>query len=480
MLGVLQGTFPGRFLLYAPLLMPIDSSSVLTAADGLRDRHLEELMDYLRIPSISTDPAHADDVNRCADWLVGKMSVAGLEAEKVETGGHPLVLGEWLGAEGKPTVLFYGHYDVQPVDPVDLWRHAPFEPTLEGDNLVARGATDDKGQSFAHLKAVETLLAERGELPVNVKFIVEGEEESGGEAIEEFVNEDGGRRLAADAVVISDSSMLGPGRPSMLAGLRGMCYLELKVTGPNRDLHSGTFGGAVENPLNALATILGKLKDPSTGRIQIPGFYDGVRELSEDERDEMAALPFDAAGYARELGISEPRGEAGFTTFERIGVRPTCDVNGIWGGYQGAGAKTVLPSHGGAKVSMRLVPDQDPDDIEEKFRRFVEEIAPAGVEVEIEAHHGAYPVLIEAQGPIAEAALKAMEEIWGAPPVRTREGGSIPIVSTFSRVLGCPVLLLGFGLDDDNLHAPNEKFNVGHYYNGIRSTIRLLDLAAGS
>ena len=458
-------------------LMSIDSSSVLSAALDLRDQHLSELMDYLRIPSISTDPAYAGDVARCADWLVEKMSAAGLVAEKVETAGHPIVLGEWLGAPGKPTILFYGHYDVQPVDPVDLWRYPPFEPTLEGENLVARGATDDKGQSFAHLKAVETLMAHRGELPVNVKFIVEGEEESGGEAIETFVTEDAGRRLAADAVVISDSSMLGPGRPSMLAGLRGMCYMEIKVTGPNRDLHSGTFGGAVENPLNALATILGKLKDPDTGRIQVPGFYDDVRELSAEERAEIASLPFDEEDYARELGISEPRGEEGFSTLERTGVRPTCDVNGIWGGYQGAGAKTVLPSFGAAKVSMRLVPDQDPDVIEERFRQFVQEHVPAGVEVEIESHHGAYPVLIEAEGPLADAALRAMEEIWGAPPVRTREGGSIPIVSTFSRVLGCPVLLLGFGLDDDNLHAPNEKFNVGHYYNGIRSTIRLLDLA---
>jgi acetylornithine deacetylase/succinyl-diaminopimelate desuccinylase-like protein len=458
-------------------LVTIDSTAVLDAADSQGAEHLEELKEYLRIPSISTDPAYAKDVDRCADWLLAKMADAGLEAEKIETSGHPLVYGEWLGAEGKPTVLFYGHYDVQPVDPVDLWRHPPFEPTEEGENLVARGATDDKGQSFAHLKAVATLLAERGELPVNVKFIVEGEEESGGEAIETFVDEDAGRRLAADAVVISDSSMLAPGRPSLLAGLRGMCYMELKVTGPNRDLHSGTFGGAVENPLNALATIVSKLRDPETGRIQIPGFYDDVRALSDGERAEIASLPFDEQEYERDLGIPEVRGEAGYTTLERTSVRPTCDVNGMWGGYEGLGAKTVLPSYGGAKISMRLVPDQDPDVVEEQFRRFVADNTPAGVEVEIEAHHGAYPVLIEAAGPIAEAALSAMEEIWGAPPVRTREGGSIPIVSTFSRVLGCPVLLLGFGLGDDNLHSPNEKFNISHYHNGIRSIIRLLDLA---
>lgn len=456
--------------------MTTDTEAVLQRVDSRRDDHLEELKDYLRIPSISTDPEYRDDVLRCSDWLVGKMEAAGLSAERIEGDGHPIVYGEWLGAEGKPTILFYGHYDVQPVDPVDLWRHPPFEPTLEGDNLVARGATDDKGQSFAHLKAVASIMAERGSLPVNVKFIVEGEEESGGEFIETFVRSDQGDRLSCDAVVISDSSMLAPGRPSLLCGLRGMCYLELRVTGPNRDLHSGSFGGAVENPLNALATILAKLKDMESGRVLIPGFYDDVRPLSDGERQEIAALPFDEETYARDLGISEVRGEEGYSTLERTGARPTCDINGIYGGYEGAGAKTVLPSFGGAKVSMRLVADQDPKVIEELFRRFVESVTPAGVTVEIEAHHGANPVRIDATGPIVDAAMTAMERTWGAPPVRTREGGSIPIVSTFSEVLGAPVLLLGFGLDDDNLHAPNEKFNVLHFHNGIRSIVRFLDL----
>ena len=460
--------------------MTANSDSVLKAVDDRQEEHLEQLKEYLRIPSISTDPEYRHAIERCADWLVVQMNSAGLTTSKIEGAGHPLVYGEWLGAAGKPTILFYGHYDVQPVDPVDLWRHPPFEPTLEGDHLVARGATDDKGQSFAHLKAVATLMAERGSLPVNVKFIVEGEEECGGQAIEAFVRRDQTAKLACDAVVVSDSSMLGPGRPALICGLRGMCYMEIKVTGPNRDLHSGTFGGGVENPLNALATILSSLRDGESGRILIPGFYDDVRPLAASERREIAALPFDEAAYARSLGVSEVRGEEGYSTMERTGARPTCDVNGIYGGYQAAGAKTVLPSWGGAKVSMRLVPDQDPETIEQLFRRHVEAVKPAGVELQIKSHHGASPVLIEAQGPIFDAAMSAMEEVWGARPVRQREGGSIPIVSTFSEVLEVPVLLLGFGLADDALHAPNEKFNVSHYYNGIRAIVRLLDLVGAA
>ena len=456
--------------------MTTETEAVLQRVDSRKDEHLEELRDYLRIPSISTDPEYREDVLRCADWLVARMTDAGLSAEKIEGDGHPLVYGEWMGAEGRPTILFYGHYDVQPVDPVELWRNPPFEPTLEGDNLVARGATDDKGQSFAHLKAVATVMAERGSLPVNVKFIIEGEEECGGEFLEAFVRRDRGDRLRCDAVVISDSSMLAPGRPSLLNGLRGLCYMELRVTGPDRDLHSGTFGGAVENPLNALVAILAKLKDTESGRVLIPGFYDDVRPLSDSERQEIAALPFEEETYALGLGVSEVRGEEGYSTLERTGARPTCDINGIFGGYEGAGAKTVLPSFGGAKVSMRLVADQDPQTIEEQFRRYVESITPAGVTVEIQAHHGAQPVLIDASGPIVDAAMAAMQQTWGASPVRTREGGSIPIVSTFSEVLQVPVLLLGFGLDDDNLHAPNEKFNVLHFHNGIRSIVRFLDL----
>ena len=453
-----------------------DSRDVLDRIDAEKETYLEELKDYIRIPSISTDPDHKDDVRRAAEFLQAKMAAAGLTAELIETAGHPLVYGEWTGAPaGAPTVLFYGHYDVQPVDPVDLWRHPPFEPTVEGDKLVARGATDDKGQSYTHVKAVEAMLAERGALPVNVKFIVEGEEEAGGQAIEEYVRRDGGKRLACDCVVVSDTSLYAPGQPSLIYGLKGLAYMEIKVTGPNRDLHSGTFGGAVTNPLNALAQIVARLRDPQSGRILIPGFYDDVRPLADWERSEWGKLPFDEGEYREELGVDALFGEEGYTTRERTWGRPTCDVNGIFGGYMGKGAKTVLPSWGGAKVSMRLVPDQEPQKIAKLFEDYVREIAPAGVTVEVSYLHGADPVVVEAQGPIVDAALEAMADVWGARPVRIREGGSIPIVSTFAQVLGVPVLLLGFGLHDDGLHSPNEKFNISHFYNGIRSVARLLD-----
>lgn len=455
--------------------MANDSRDVLSRIDAEKETYLEELKDYIRIPSISTDPAYKADVLRAAEFLEGKLREAGLETERIETAGHPLVYAEWLGAPGKPTVLFYGHYDVQPADPLELWRNPPFEPTVEGDKLVARGSTDDKGQSYTHVKGVAAMLAERGSLPVNVKFLVEGEEEAGGEAIDRYVREDGGKRLAADAVMISDTSLYAPGQPALIYGLKGLSYMEIKVTGPNRDLHSGTFGGAVTNPLNALCQIVAKLRDERTGKILIPGFYDDVRPLEEWERKEFAGLPFDEDAYRTELGVAELFGEEGYSTRERTWARPTCDVNGIFGGYMGKGAKTVLPSWGGAKVSMRLVPDQDPKKIAKLFTDYVKSIAPPGVTVEVEYLHGAGPVVVEAQGPIVDAAMEAMEEIWGARPVRIREGGSIPIVSTFASVLGAPVLLLGFGLNDDGLHSPNEKFNISHFYNGTRSVARLLD-----
>jgi acetylornithine deacetylase/succinyl-diaminopimelate desuccinylase-like protein len=455
--------------------MPRDSRDVLARIEREKDGYLEELKDYLRIPSISTDPAYRADVLRASDFLVEKLRAAGLTAERVEAKGHPLVYGEWNGAPGKPTVLFYGHYDVQPADPVELWRHPPFEPTVEGDRLYARGATDDKGQSFAHVKAVAAMLAERGELPVNVKFLVEGEEESGGAAIDRYVREDGGKRLACDCVWISDSSLFAPGRPALVYGLRGITYMEIKVTGPSRDLHSGTFGGAVANPLNALAEILSRLRDPRSGRIAISGFYDDVRPLADWERAEFARLPFDEAAFKADLGVTELPGEEGYSPRERAWARPTLDVNGIFGGYMGQGAKTVLPSWGGAKVSMRLVPDQDPEQIARLFTEHVHRVKPAGVTVEVTTIHGAEPTVVTIEGPIVEAASAAMAETWGAPPVRIREGGSIPIVSTFAAVLHKPVLLLGFGLNDDALHSPNEKFNVSHFYNGIRSVVRFLD-----
>lgn len=453
-----------------------NSQDVLDRIDAEKETYLEELKDYIRIPSVSTDPEYKGEVRRAAEFLRGKMQEAGLTAELIEGQGHPLVYGEWKGApEGAPTILFYGHYDVQPADPIELWKHAPFEPVVEGDKLIARGATDDKGQSYTHVKGVQAMLAERGSLPVNVKFLVEGEEEAGGESIERYVRADGGQRLACDAVVISDSSLHAPGQPALIYGLKGLAYMEIKVTGPNRDLHSGTFGGAVTNPLNALCQIVAQLRDAETGKVLIPGFYDDVLPLESWEREEFAKLPFDEAAYAKDLGVSEVFGEEGYTTRERTWARPTCDVHGVFGGYSGRGAKTVLPSWGGAKVSMRLVPNQDPKKIEKLFADYVQQIAPRGVQVEVTAVHGAAAVLLETEGPIVDAAMAAMEEIWGARPVRVREGGSIPIVSSFAQVLQVPVLLLGFGLNDDGLHSPNEKFNVSHFYKGIRSVARLLD-----
>lgn len=457
------------------------SQDVLARIEREKSTYLEELKDYLRIPSISTDPAYDADVRRCAEFLLDKMQTAGLDARLIETAGKPLVYGEWLGAgEDKPTILFYGHYDVQPADPLELWRNPPFEPALEEDGkiLVARGATDDKGQSYTHVKAVAALLAERGELPANVKFIIEGEEECGGESIEAFVKEDAGEVLACDAVFVSDSAMYAPGQPSLLYGLKGLAYMEIKVEGPNRDLHSGSFGGAVTNPANALGQIIASLRDAETGRILIDGFYDDVLPLEEWERAEFAALPFDEEAYVEDLGIPEVFGEEGYSTLERVWGRPTCDVNGIFGGYQGEGAKTVLPAWAGAKVSMRLVPNQDSKKIERLFEAHVKKVAPPGVRVEATPHHGAPPVLLTTEGPIVEAALSASEDVWGKRPVRVREGGSIPIVAVFADVLEVPVMLMGFGLSDDRLHSPNEKFDVENFYAGIRIVVRMLDRLA--
>ncbi len=458
--------------------MATDSGDVLTRVENEQADYLEELKDYLRIPSISTDPGYADEVGRCAQFVNEKLAGAGLAAELLDTDRYPLVYAEWLGAEGKPTLLFYGHYDVQPPDPLEEWRNPPFEPTVEGDLLVARGATDDKGQSFAHIKAVAAILAERGELPVNVKFLIEGEEESGGESIETFVRSDGGGKLACDAVVVSDSSMYAPGQPSLLYGLKGLAYMELRVDGPNRDLHSGTFGGAVANPANALAHIVSRLLDSETGKVMIPGFYDAVVELEDWERKAFAQLPHDEKAYCAELGLEQTFGEDGYSTLERAWARPTCDVNGIFGGYQGEGAKTVLPAWAGAKVSMRLVPNQDPETVARLFTEHVQAVAPPGVRVTVKPNHGAAAVLVDAKGPIVEAAMAAQEDVWGKRPVLIREGGSIPIVGTFAEVLSVPILLMGFGLSDDRLHSPNEKFNISHFYNGIRTTVRLLDRAA--
>lgn len=457
--------------------MSVDA--VLERVDRESAATLGQLKEYLRIPSVSTDSAYAGEVRRCAEFVRERLRTAGLSAEIVETAGHPLVYGEWLGAPGRPTVLFYGHYDVQPVDPLNEWRHDPFEPTIEtgerGEQIVARGATDDKGQSFTHIKAVEALMAETGGLPVNVKFLVEGEEECGGGAIEAYVRSPAQDRLACDLALVSDTSMYGPGQPSVLYGLKGLLYTEVRVRGAGRDLHSGTFGGAVANPLNVLATMLAALRDPVDGRILIPGFYDDVRPLGVAERDAFAALAFDEEKYSGQIGATALWGEAGYTTLERVWARPTCDVNGMWGGYQGPGAKTVVANRAGAKVSMRLVPDQEPESLFSAFAEYMHSLALPGIDVEVANLNGAPPVLVDLEGPLVDAALEGIREAWGRAPVRVREGGSIPIVSTLSEVLGAPVLLVGFGLSDDRLHAPNEKMDLANFYQGIRTVVRILD-----
>jgi acetylornithine deacetylase/succinyl-diaminopimelate desuccinylase-like protein len=453
------------------------TQDVFARLERERQRHLEELLDYLRIPSISTDPAYAGEVGRCADWLIERMREAGLTAEKIATAGHPLVYAEWLGAgPSKPTVLFYGHYDVQPPDPLGEWRNPPFEPTIEGELIVARGATDDKGQSYCHVKGVGAMLAERGALPVNVKFIVEGEEESGGQAIEKYVrSEEGRRRLAADVVVVSDTAMWAPGEPAITYGLKGLAYFEIRVQGANRDLHSGSYGGGVANPANALAAIVASLKDPASGKVLIPGFYDDVRPLADWERQEFAALGLDEAEVRADLGVDALPGEAGYSYIERTWARPTCDVNGLWSGYQGPGAKTVLPAKAGCKVSFRLVADQTPERVAEQLRAHVAAVTPAGVTVEVEFLHGASAVTVDAAGPYAQAALDALEDVWGKRALRIRTGGSIPIVASFAQSLGAPVMLLGFGLETDRLHSPNEQFDIPNYHQGIRTVARLLD-----
>jgi acetylornithine deacetylase/succinyl-diaminopimelate desuccinylase-like protein len=456
-----------------------DTQDVFARIEREKAGYLAELKDYLRIPSISTDPAYAGEVDRCSEWLIARMKEAGLRTEKIGTAGHPLVYAEWTGAgKDAPTVLFYGHYDVQPPDPLDEWRHPPFEPAEEGEMLVARGATDDKGQSYTHVKAVAAMLAERGRLPVNVKFIVEGEEEAGGEAIEKFVREDRGKRLGCDCVVISDTSMWAPGVPAITYGLKGLVYFEIRVQGPNRDLHSGEYGGGVTNPANALAAIIASLRDGESGRVLVPGFYDDVRPLADWERQEFAKLGLDEAAVARDLGVAQLTGEEGYNYIERTWARPTCDVNGLWSGYQGKGAKTVLPAAAGCKVSFRLVADQTPAKISALVKAHVARVAPPGTKVEIEYLHGAEAVTVDATGPYAQAALDALSDVWGESGRRIRTGGSIPIVAAFAQALGAPVLMMGFGLDEDRLHSPNEKFDIPNFFGGIRAVARLLDRVA--
>jgi acetylornithine deacetylase/succinyl-diaminopimelate desuccinylase-like protein len=439
-----------------------------------RSEHLEELKDLLRIPSISTDDAFKEHVVRCSEFVRDRLSEAGLSTEVFATPRHPIVYGEWLGAPGAPTVLIYGHYDVQPSEPDELWRNPPFEPTIEGGNIVARGATDDKGQFYCHVKSIASLMKLNGSLPVNVKVIIEGEEEIGSPSLDPFI-EANKEKLKADIVLVSDTPMYAPGKPSITYGLRGISYLEVLVQGASHDLHSGLYGGAVPNPINALATMIDKLKD-NEGRILIPGFYDDVAELEDEERDALRSLEYDNAEFCKGVGIEKSTGEAGYAIIERITTRPTLDCNGIWGGYTGPGAKTVLPAQARAKISCRLVPNQEPAEITRAFTKYLKDLAPEGVKVTVTPSHGTIPFVVDRSAPAMEAAMEALETTWGAKPVYTRGGGSIPVVASFKKLLGLDTILMGLGLEDDLLHSPNEKFALENYYQGIRASAHFLQI----
>lgn len=435
-----------------------------------KDRFLEELLGLLRIPSVSADPKYKEDVARCAEAVKQRMEEAGLEKVEVcTTPGNPVVYGEKITDPSWPTVLVYGHYDVQPPDPLDLWDSPPFEPVVKDGMIYARGSADDKGQFYMHVKAVEAMVR-TGSLACNVKMMIEGEEEVGSVNLGNFVKENKAR-LAADVILISDTSMLANDVPSINTGLRGLSYLEVEVTGPDRDLHSGVYGGAVANPINVLCDLISSLHDQDR-RITIPGFYDAVQELSAAERAELAKAPFDEKAYMADLGIGAVQGEKGYTTPERSSIRPTLDVNGIWGGYTGEGAKTVLPSKAHAKISMRLVPDQKNEAISRLFKEHFERIAPPCVRVEVKPLHGGEAAVTPTDSPAYRAASLAMEETFGKKPIPTRGGGSIPIVALFEEVLGLKTILFGFGLDSDNIHSPNERYGIFNYMKGITTIPR--------
>jgi len=432
-----------------------------------KERFLNELLDLLRIPSVSADQKFTPDVKRAAEYVKEQLLKAGADkAEICPTKGHSIVYGEKMIDPKLPTVLVYGHYDVQPADPYELWNSPPFEPVVKDGNIYARGACDDKGQMYMHVKAFEMMVKNKA-LPCNVKFMIEGEEEVGSVNLEAFAlaNKE---KLKADVVLISDTSMIANDVPSITTGLRGLTYLEVEVTGPNRDLHSGVYGGAVANPINTLCDMISSLHDKDR-RVNIPGFYDDVAEVSKEERAQMAKAPFDLKKYEEDLGINEVLGEKGFSTLERVSIRPTLDVNGIWGGYTGQGAKTVLPSKAYAKISMRLVPNQKSEKIMKLFEEHFKKIAPAYVKVKVMPHHGGEAAVTPTDSIAYKAAARAMEKTFGKTPIPLRTGGSIPIVTMFERVLGIKSVLFGFGLDSDAIHSPNEKYGLFNYYKGIET-----------
>lgn len=446
---------------------------VINYIEENRNRYIDELKEFLRIPSISTLPENKKDMQAGAQFVSEKLKDASLnKVEIFQTEGYPLIYGEWLGAPGKPTVLIYGHYDVQPVDPIDLWTYPPFEPTIVDDKIYARGATDDKGQMYMHIKSVEAYFKTHGSLPLNVKFLIEGEEEIGSGNLSTFLKNNT-ELLKCDAVLISDTALFALGVPTITYGLRGLCYMEVEVTGPSRDLHSGTFGGGVPNPINILAKMIDDLIDKN-GKIKIDGFYDDVLKLSKKERENFKELKFSEKEFAKSIGLKHLMGEKGYTTLERIWARPTLDCNGIWGGFTGQGAKTVIPSKATAKISMRLVPHQDPKKIEKLFTKYIQKIAPKEVKVKVTGLHGGYPVITPLDDPATIAGAKAMSLAFGKKTVFMREGGSIPIVVEFANKLNTSPVLMGLGLNTENLHSPNEHFNLNHFQLGIKSSAYFL------
>ncbi len=436
-----------------------------------RQRFEDDLCELLRIPSVSADSKHKPDVRRAAEWVQNQFKLLGFTAELIETAGHPLVLAQSPVIDGAPTALVYGHYDVQPPDPLAEWISPPFEPTRRDGNIYARGATDDKGQMLTHIKSAEAWMKTAGKLPINLKFLIEGEEEVGSENLYEFIDQHSDR-LKCDVVVISDTSQFGPGKPAITYGLKGLAYFELKLSGPKQDLHSGTFGGAVTNPANALVRMLAALRDEH-GRVLLPGFYDDVTPLDDRERQQFAALDFNEDDFKRQLGVDALTGEVDYTTLERRWARPTCDINGLTSGYQGEGAKTVLPARASAKFSFRLVPNQDPQKIVASLEAMLHKLCPPGITLELVKYGAAPGVLVSLDSPYMAAASRAIEHSFGKKPVHIREGGSIPVVTTFSQKLGVDTLLLGWGLDDDNTHSPNEKFNLDDFHRGIKASARL-------
>jgi acetylornithine deacetylase/succinyl-diaminopimelate desuccinylase-like protein len=452
------------------------SAALDAFVEGNRGRFLDELREFLRIPSISALPEHRPDIVRAAGFAAESLRRAGMENVRlIETGGHPLVYADWLHAAGRPTVLCYGHYDVQPVDPLELWTTPPFEPAERDGNLYGRGTADDKGQMFAHLKAVEALLATTGGLPVNVRFLLEGEEETGGEAISKYVSEKPAA-LRADVALVSDTAMYAEGMPTLTVGLRGLVYLEVAASGPARDLHSGLYGGAAPNPIFGLIELLAGAKDAG-GKILIPGIYDDVVEPSATERESWARLPFDAREFLeKEVGSAELTGEAGRTVLERLWARPTFEVHGIAGGFTGTGAKTVIPATATAKVSFRLVPKQDPHKIVSAFREWVAAGTPRGIRTEVRVLSASPGLVVDTAHPAIGVAARAFSEVFGRPTVFIRDGASIPIVGDFATHLGLPTVLMGFGLPDDGLHSPNEKFKIQNFYLAIRTVARFFEL----